>query len=1119
MSFTRSKNDIKSGGGLIANLINFDVKNKNCPLKQNVPVKRIGGLFLSDHGVKVGIPPYASTGRRERILCGAFPSTARGVIGPWLGPDMRMASEVHMLYSPVKFRMPVAVFIPFSFAATREMYHPSGSINIPFESLKRPDSKSSLHNGIQSSKTSARLRGKPPYLMHFGDHLSTVPSLINARSVSLLQCRLGDDCWHVVKEFTIVQPTIPYVDWPLEACELTLQTSRWSVNSTTSENSSSLPIKLGQLLLKKSNLDSARVKQNYNRSEDEKLPYDFANKIENYCGGVYIYTEELNHCYMLVNSTKAEQFCISPNGGFFLSPLLDPFLSVRIPKRVCPTFEQTIFKKIEIRNTWLNSAYQFDSQFNEIEGCSNIFEFQLQDTELKRPATIHLPLPQWYIDKFNKSLDSLEQTNINVNVIEMDSLPGVPAYHVKNSNVKLSNEDRRLFLLFQPSGYIKQIVWQSAKVKEINEEEIFKTKLFENVDCMESLNFSKCKIDNIFIQLGWPYLLVGIRGGLWKTMKQSVYYTKRTISFDTTVLGRFVLIGVQHSDRKTSDKLEHLMTQIESLAYAPPGAILICLHLTANNWQIMANVYPEERLEEVIEKLISNGFIPLVQVCTGVVRKAIGLNNAILQTIEYNRNVKNEKANRIKYYRITGYDINHILMLNGLCLELRFNGDIQIKPTSQFDPYTKCIHSKQKDLLINNSTSSELITLEKNETFELSDINFDLDIKLNKQTDQIKDEIKPEKLSHTELLSKHARIQLHELMSDTSCIVEIEPMESLEEKYSERSAIKLQYLTELLNKPTPQDPSYQNEDEPNDNVDEFIEDSVPENEDTMKTLENNKKLNVTTAENKSLKDQTYSPTIINQDLFNRFETILENSEIRRSSEFIMKIYELYHVGTVEIWLVPPYDMPQLEVKGDNEPQEKQPETKNHLSVSAHKPDVRSVSNYENVRPHTNKEFTPPTSPKARPKSSFPQTRQPKAIPDDSVGSYKNQKLHVIRLNTVCGIEIAKEKSPSGVIMEDFPWDLKSPLATYDIMIDPDIVSNYLRVKSFKSKNLNSTGIPNDGLGKSARISSTMVPKEINRSQSGLNSSVGRNLSNLRSINRGIISARSLNANAPRKKTG
>ncbi|CAH8469381.1 unnamed protein product [Schistosoma intercalatum] len=1110
MNSTRLKNDMKNDGLIIRNFINFDAKNRSCPLKQNVPVKRIGGLFLSDHGVKVEIPPYASNGRRERVLCATFPSTARGVIGPWLGPDMRMASEIHMLYSPVRFRMPVAVFIPFTFAATREMYHPSGSINVPFESVKRPDSKSLLHNGIQSNKTSARLRAKPPYSMHFGNHLSTAPSLINARSVSLLQCRLGDDCWHVVKEFTIVQPTIPYVDWPLEACELTSQTSRWSVNNTASQNFSSLSIKLGQLLLKKSNFDNIRIKQNDNRLENENLPYDFVNKIENYCGGVFIHTEELNHCYMLVNSTKAEQFYVNPNGGLFFSPLLDPFLSVRIPKRVCPTIEQTIFKKIEIRNTWLNSACQFDSQLNEIEGCSDIFEFQLQDIVLKRPATIHLPLPQWYINKFNKSLNSLTQTNIIVNGIEMDRLPDVPVYYVKNTNVTLSTDDRRLVILFQPSGYIKQIVWQSAKVNEIDEGEIFKMKSSENI---ESKNSSKCKIDNIFVQLGWSYLLVGIRGGLWQTMKQSVYYTKRTISFDTTVLGRFVMIGARNSDRKTNDKLEHLMTQIESLAYAPPGAILICLHITANNWQIMANVYPEERLNEVIEKLISTGFIPLVQFSTGVVRKAIGLNNAILQTIECNRNVNNEKVNKIKYYRVTGYDINHILMLNGLCLELRFHGDIQIKSTSQFDPYTKCIHNKEKELLINHSTSSELITLENNETIKLSDINFDLDIKLNKQIEQLTNEIKPEKLSHTELLSKHARIQLHELLSDTSCIVEIEPIEFSEDKYSERNAIKLQYLTELLNKPTPQDPAYQN-----DNVNEFMEDSILGDEETMKTLENSKSLDVTITENKSIKDQPSSPTIINQNLFNRFETMIENKEISRSSEFVMKIYELYHVGTVEVWLVPPYDMPQLEVKEDNESQEKQPEMQNHIGVPAYKPDLRSVSNYENVRSHTNKEFTPSTSPIARPKSSFPQIRRHKAFPDDSVGSYQNQKLHnIVRLNTVCGIEIAKEKSPSGVTMEDFPSDLKSPLATYDIMIDPDIVSNYLRVMSFKPKTVNNTEMINDRLEKSARINSTIMPKEINRSQRGLNSSVGRKLLNSPLKNRGIISARSLNTSALKGK--
>ncbi|CAH8449738.1 unnamed protein product [Schistosoma turkestanicum] len=599
--------------GYIANLINFDVKNASCPLKQSVPVKRIGGIFLSAHGVKVEIPPYASTGRNERIICAAFPSTARGAIGPWLGPDMRMASDVHMLYSPVKFKMPVAVFIPFSFAAAREMYHPSGSISVPFEYTKTLDSKISIFDGIQSSKNSAKLKGKSSYSMHFGDDLSNAPSLIDARSVSLLQCHLGDDSWHVVNKFTIVQPTIPFVDWPLEASKLTSQTSRWSPNTASSWDFSSLSMDSGKSTMKKSNLKSAKSQQNYHQSNDDNPPYDFMNKIENYCGGVFIHTDELNHCYVLVNSTKAEQFCINRTGGLFLSPLLDPFLSVRIPKCVCPTSEQTIFKKIEIRNNLLNSACQFDSQLNEIEGCSDIFEFELRNVVLKRPATIHLPLPQWYIDKCNnKSLSSSERTGIIVNGGEMDSLPVTAINHIENTSKALSTVDR-LTVLFQPSGYIKKIVWQNANVKEINEDEIFKTKSFDNMDCMESGNSLNFKIDNIFIQLGWSDLLVGIRGGLWHTMKQSVYYTKRTISFDTTTLGKFVLIGAPTSQYRTNDKLEHLMTHIESLAYAPPGAMLICLQVTEDSWRIMANVYPETVLNEVIEKLISVGFIPLVQ--------------------------------------------------------------------------------------------------------------------------------------------------------------------------------------------------------------------------------------------------------------------------------------------------------------------------------------------------------------------------------------------------------------------------------------------------------------------------------------------------------------------------
>lgn len=102
---------------------------------------------------------------------------------------------------------------------------------------------------------------------------------------------------------------------------------------------------------------------------------------------------------------------------------------------------------------------------------------------------------------------------------------------------------------------------------------------------------------------------------------------------------------------------------------------------------------------------------------------------------------------------------------------------------------------------------------------------------------------------------------------------------------------RLQYLSELLNKPTPQDPAYQN-----DNVNEFMEDSILGDEETMKTLENSRSLDVTITENKSIKDQPSSPTIINQDLFNRFETMIENKEIS-SNNMIINItfsHRFYH---------------------------------------------------------------------------------------------------------------------------------------------------------------------------------------------------------------------------------
>ncbi|KAK4473944.1 hypothetical protein MN116_003266 [Schistosoma mekongi] len=976
------------------NLINLDIKNKSCPLKQNVLVKRNGGIFLSVHGAKVEIPPYASTGRRERVLCAAFPSTTRGVIAPWLGSDMRLASEVHMLYSPVKFQIPVAVFIPFTFAATREMSHPSGNISVPTEGVKIPGSTSPMYDTIQSRRTTARLRGKLSYTMHFGDQHQTTPYLIDARSVSLLKCRLGDDQWQIVQKFTIVQPTIPYVNWPLDGCKLMSQAYRWSEPISVLENSMSSSMKLNQRLDDRNNFNSTNSKQFQNIALIDNLSYDFINNIENYCGGVFIHTEELNHCYVLVNSIKAEKFSINSNGGLFFSPILNPFLSIRIPKFACSTFQQTIFKKIKIRNNLLNSLCQFDPQLNEIEGCSDIFDLDLHDIVLKRPATIHLPLPQWYINKYTKPLDYYVQTNLMLKELQLDDSTILSVQCVKTPDSTLFDEDRELVILYQPSNSNKKIVWQNVTVNELNEKQLIEIKSFNDVNYKK---FSKCKLTHIFIQLKWSTLLVGLRSDSWQIIKQSINYAKRTISFNSSILGKFVLIGARNSKHMKRNKLEHLMAYIESLTYAPPGALLICLHITATNWQIMANIYPEEKLQETIEHLITTGFIPLIQFSAGIVRKAIGLHNAVLQALECNQSTKSEKSNTISCYRLTGHDINHVQMFNGLCLELRFHGDIHIKPISQFDLYTNCIRNNENIQLINNSTPSpELIattTTTKSETFDLSTINFDFTTKLHKPIDQLINEKKLEKLSHVELLNKHRRLQLHELLSDTSCIVEIEPIECIEEKYSGRSTIKFQYLSELLNKPTPQATTYQNEDETKKENNGFIEDFVSEYEEAVQIFDNNKMLESTTIKDKSVKDDPPSSTIINQDLFNRFETMIENGEISRSSEFVTKIYELYHVGTVEIWLVPPDDMPQLE-----------------------------------------------------------------------------------------------------------------------IMIDPDVVSNYLKIMSLKSKKLNTMEGTNNHLEKSA-IDNSTVTRQLNRNQQ---SNVERKPLGSLPNKRGIISARSLNTSVYEK---
>lgn len=84
-------------------------------------MKRRGGLVLSWTGSRVEIPQGAVGGPKNRLISAFLPPPIRAYACPWLGPNLRLGSEVHLVWSPVKLRKSAQVFIPFSYAAVLEM--------------------------------------------------------------------------------------------------------------------------------------------------------------------------------------------------------------------------------------------------------------------------------------------------------------------------------------------------------------------------------------------------------------------------------------------------------------------------------------------------------------------------------------------------------------------------------------------------------------------------------------------------------------------------------------------------------------------------------------------------------------------------------------------------------------------------------------------------------------------------------------------------------------------------------------------------------------------------------------------------------------------------------------
>lgn len=92
-------------------------------------VKRRGGLILSWTGARVELPQGAAGGGsgRWRVISAPLPAMIRAYACPWLGPNLRLGSDIQLLWCPSKLRKPVVCFIPFSYATAMELTTPEAT--------------------------------------------------------------------------------------------------------------------------------------------------------------------------------------------------------------------------------------------------------------------------------------------------------------------------------------------------------------------------------------------------------------------------------------------------------------------------------------------------------------------------------------------------------------------------------------------------------------------------------------------------------------------------------------------------------------------------------------------------------------------------------------------------------------------------------------------------------------------------------------------------------------------------------------------------------------------------------------------------------------------------------
>nr|VZH99907.1 unnamed protein product [Spirometra erinaceieuropaei] len=327
-------------------------------------------------------------------------------------------------------------------------------------------------------------------------------------------------------------------------------------------------------------------------------------------------------------------------------------------------------------------------------------------------------------------------------------------------------------------GTKRQIVWRVADGDPNSDTEKVRRKAQKTGPYRDAHQSSTMRAENLRVKSGWLNLMLGVKGGSWKPIPITGPFTPRTLNITTYQLGRFVFLYNNDPFRTPASKLAHLMGRLEALCVAPPGVLLICLQVTPLKWNLWISVVPSSKLIDALEERLKEGYVPLVQHNASLMRKAYAVANCAVQSMPALVPPPAEDEDPITIpvfgntkYRLTGYDLLHVLLYNGLCVKVRILGRTQFKVAGTFDVFSNVLESRRRETKMSYSDRSLSATVS-----DVDPADFDLSVGTAKKQPKEPVYVPPPIAKPEAYITRlETRLFYNELLSESGTIIELEP--------------------------------------------------------------------------------------------------------------------------------------------------------------------------------------------------------------------------------------------------------------------------------------------------------------------------------------------------------